>query len=108
MTKLKEHVKGAVKTGTGAFVIFELLNGLANIVQGLLQMVSDAVWRLLGQNNSRQSVKEEMDALIAAHTDEDDAEFERDLSRLPAGKQLAIRRKLKLMEELYWKPKHDQ
>lgn len=44
---LLDSVKGSAKTGTGAFVVFELLDMVADKVQGLIALFAKIVWKLI-------------------------------------------------------------
>jgi len=44
---LLDSIKGSAKTGTGAFILFELLDMVANIVQGFIALFAKIVWKLI-------------------------------------------------------------
>jgi len=44
---LLDSIKGSAKTGTGVFILFELLDMVANTIQGLIALFAKIVWKFL-------------------------------------------------------------
>jgi len=44
---LLDSIKGSAKTGTGVFIIFELLNMLASVCQKFIATFATIVWKLI-------------------------------------------------------------
>ena len=100
-TTTSEHLASAVKTGTGAFVVFKTLDSAADLVQGILRFFALLIWGLIKKiyfaikgkvSESKPTTKE----VVKREEGEDDDNI---LNRLSAGEKLAFKRMFENMKK---------